>query len=108
MFTHTLNIINSHIDNVFSNEKWQALFKGRVFKERHIGENNSLYAVDIYSEFDDKIVVMDYKTGYIDKQRLSEYGNQLKNYASILKKVYDKKVETYIYHIETGEIKSTV
>lgn len=104
----TLNIINSHIDNVFSNEKWQALFKGRVFKERHIGENNSLYAVDIYSEFDDKIVVMDYKTGYIDKQRLSEYGNQLKNYASILKKVYNKKVETYIYHIETGEIKSTV
>ena len=101
---NNMELITKHLHNVYNNKKWQELFKGRVFKERHIGINNSLYAVDIYSEFDDKIILMDYKTGHIDEKRMEEYSKKMRKYSSILEKVYNKKVETFIFHIETGEI----
>lgn len=104
---NNIEIIKTHLHNVYNNKKWQELFSGRVFKERYIGINNSLYAVDIYSEFNDKITLMDYKTGMLDENRLNEYSKKMRIYASILEKVYNKKVDTYIFHIETGEIKLT-
>lgn len=102
-----MNTIISQLSSVYNNKNWQKLFSGRVFKERHIGINNSLYAVDIYSEFDDKIILMDYKTGVIDEDRLNDYSDKMRKYASILQKVYNKNVETYIFHIESGNIKLT-
>ncbi|MDT3694295.1 MAG: UvrD-helicase domain-containing protein, partial [Mucispirillum sp.] len=58
--------IKKQLLTVYNNKQWQQLFNGRVFKERRIGENNNLYSVDIYSEMEDKIVIMDYKTGTLN------------------------------------------
>lgn len=87
---------------VYNNKQWQQLFNGRVFKERRIGEDNNLYSVDIYSEMEDKIVIMDYKTGTLTGKILDEYKKQLFKYAEILKKLYNKETECCILHIEKG------
>ena len=102
-----LSLLKSYLYKVYNEPKWQSLFKGRVFKERRIGINNSLYTVDIYSEFNDKIVIMDYKTGNITNNNIEIYEKQLKNYATILKKVYNKNTECFIFHIEKGIINIT-
>lgn len=94
--------IKKYLHTVYNNKQWQQLFNGRVFKERRIGENNNLYSVDIYSEMDDKIVIMDYKTGTLNDNILDEYKKQLFKYAEILKKLYNKKTECCIFHIEKG------
>lgn len=94
--------IKKHLHTVYNNKQWQQLFNGRVFKERRIGENNNLYSVDIYSEIDDKIVIMDYKTGTLNDNMLDEYKKQLFKYAEILKKLYNKKTECCIFHMEKG------
>lgn len=94
--------IKKQLHTVYNNKQWQQLFNGRVFKERRIGENNNLYSVDIYSEMDDKIVIMDYKTGILNDTILNDYKKQLFKYAEILKKLYNKKTECCIFHMEKG------
>lgn len=94
--------IKKQLHTVYNNKQWQQLFNGRVFKERRIGENNNLYSVDIYSEMDDKIVIMDYKTGTLNDKMLDDYKKQLFKYAEILKKLYNKKTECCIFHMEKG------
>ncbi len=94
--------IKKQLHTVYNNKQWQQLFNGRVFKERRIGENNNLYSVDIYSEMDDKIVIMDYKTGSLNDKMLDDYKKQLFKYAEILKKLYNKKTECCIFHMEKG------
>ena len=99
-----MNLAYDYINRVYNNTVWQELFKGRVFKERRIGENNTLYAVDIYSELDNKVILMDYKTGFIDDSRIRDYADKLRKYADILRKIYNKQVETYIFHIESNQV----
>lgn len=99
-----MELVRKYIKQVYNNERWQALFKGRVFKERVIGEDNSLYIVDIYSEMEDKIIIMDYKTGIINETILESYKKQILRYAEILKKMYNKKTECYIFSMEQGDI----
>lgn len=94
--------IKKQLLTVYNNKQWQQLFNGRVFKERRIGENNNLYSVDIYSEMEDKIVIMDYKTGTLNDNILNEYKKQLYKYADILKKLYNKKTECCIFHMDKG------
>lgn len=94
--------IKKQLHTVYNNKQWQQLFNGRVFKERRIGKDNSLYSVDIYSEMEDKIVIMDYKTGTLNDKILNEYKKQLFKYAEILKKLYNKKTECCILHMEKG------
>ncbi len=94
--------IKKQLHTVYNNKQWQQLFNGRVFKERRIGENNNLYSVDIYSEMDDKIVIMDYKTGTLNDKMLDDYKKQLFKYAEILNKLYNKKTECCIFHMEKG------
>ena len=94
--------IKKQLLTVYNNKQWQQLFNGRVFKERRIGENNNLYSVDIYSEMEDKIVIMDYKTGTLNDNILNEYKKQLYKYADILKKLYNKKTECCIFHVDKG------
>lgn len=94
--------IKKQLHTVYNNKQWQQLFNGRVFKERRIGENNNLYSVDIYSEMDDKIVIMDYKTGILNDKMLDDYKKQLFKYAEILKKLYNKKTECCIFHMDKG------
>lgn len=94
--------IKKQLHTVYNNKQWQQLFNGRVFKERRIGENNNLYSVDIYSEMDDKIVIMDYKTGTLNDKMLDDYKKQLFKYAEILKKLYNKKTECCIFHMDKG------
>ncbi|MCX4360528.1 UvrD-helicase domain-containing protein [Mucispirillum schaedleri] len=94
--------IKKYILTVYNNTQWQQLFNGRVFKERRIGKDNNLYSVDIYSEMEDKLVIMDYKTGALNDKILDEYKKQLFTYKEILKKLYNKKTECCIFHIEKG------
>lgn len=94
--------VKKQLHTVYNNKQWQQLFNGRVFKERHIGKDNNLYSVDIYSEMEDKIVIMDYKTGTLNDKILDKYKDQLFKYAEILKKLYNKKTECCIFHMEKG------
>ena len=99
---NSFKLILKYLDTVYNNKSWQNLFKGRVFKERRIGNDNNLYSVDIYSEMEDKIVIMDYKTGTLNDNILNEYKKQLYKYADILKKLYNKKTECCIFHMDKG------
>ena len=94
--------VKKQLLTVYNNKQWQQLFNGRVFKERRIGENNNLYSVDIYSEMEDKIVIMDYKTGSLNDKMLDDYKKQLFKYAEILKTIYNKDTECMVLHMEKG------
>lgn len=101
---NSFKLILKYLDTVYNNKSWQNLFKGRVFKERRIGNDNNLYSVDIYSEMEDKIIIMDYKTGTLDDKILNDYKEQVFKYAKILKKIYNKNTECYIFHMDKGVI----
>lgn len=48
--------------------------------------------IDLIAIFDDHIVVLDYKTGRLDDEKLNNYTFQLETYSKIVEKIYQKKV----------------
>lgn len=62
--------------------------------------------IDLILEFNDKIILIDYKLSNLSSIKLKEkYATQLRLYKLAIEKAYNKKVEaSYIYNIITGEI----
>ena len=48
--------------------------------------------IDLVAIYDDGIVVMDYKTGKCNQEKLDNYKFQLDSYAEIAEKIFNKKV----------------
>ena len=63
--------------------------------------------VDIYSEMEDKLVIMDYKTGALNDKILDEYKKQLFTYKEILKisaNFLSSSAEPYLAYIHFSAI----
>lgn len=62
--------------------------------------------IDLLIEFEDKIILIDYKLSRASSKELKErYKMQLQLYKLAIEKAYNKKVEkSLIYNIITGEI----
>ncbi len=84
---------------------WVELMKGQVFRERKFTDNNRLYSIDVYSVFDDKVMLLDYKTGKLTDDKLHNYGNQLDGYAGVLSKVYERQIEKRLLNFDDEEVK---
>ena len=77
-----------------------------IFKNnRETYENESVMlrgVIDLYFEEDDGLVILDYKTDFVDennkKEIIHKYKKQIEIYADVLSKLTDKKVkEKYLY-----------
>ena len=77
-----------------------------IFKNnRETYENESVMlrgVIDLYFEEDDGLVILDYKTDFVDKNNKKEiihkYKKQIEIYADVLSKLTGKKVkEKYLY-----------
>lgn len=48
--------------------------------------------IDLLAVFEDYVIVLDYKTGKINDEKLKEYSFQLQTYSNIAERIYNKKV----------------
>lgn len=73
----------------------------KIFKEKHfIGQEGKLFRMDRLIIEDDKLTLVDFKTG-----REGDHRQQMKEYAEILREVYPgKKIGAFIAHIETAKV----
>ena len=66
-------------------------------------EESDVYGyIDLLMIFDDKIVIIDYKTSSIDDD---EYNRQIKVYASYLRKIDKRPIKGYLLSILHNELK---
>lgn len=107
---------NSGIDDVVQNEiieKLKILFSSEsqlyrwfnranaIYSEQPLLKDKHLCRPDKIFELDDRIIVIDFKTGEGD---LSKYDKQLKDYAGCLYQLYQNKVvEAYLLNIDNNE-----
>lgn len=96
--------LKNYLELLAANNHWQGLSEGKVFRERKVGLKGSLKSIDFYSDMGDKIVLIDYKTGEIAPETLDKYKKQLDYYSAILKNIYKKHVEKFIYHFHEGAL----
>lgn len=98
------NEIKNYLKLLAANHEWQRLFTGTVFRERKIGQEGALNSIDFYSITDNKIVLIEYKTGEINAETQKKYKDQLNYYASMLNKLHNLKVEKFIYHFHNNKL----
>lgn len=96
--------LKNYLKLLATNHEWQKLFNGTVFRERKIGLKGELNSIDFYSIISNKIILIEYKTGEINDETMIKYENQLDKYAAILKKLYNLKVEKFIYHFHKNQL----
>ncbi|MDP4145549.1 MAG: helicase-exonuclease AddAB subunit AddA [Bacillota bacterium] len=83
-----------------------------IYKNIHDPKYNNEFivvqgAIDCYFEEDDEVILVDYKTDYIDDNNIDEitnkYKTQLKYYSDALEKITGKKVrEKFLYFFSSG------
>lgn len=98
--------LHKYTELIYLNKIWRGLFNGKIFKEKKSGINGSLVSIDIYSVFEDKIILADYKTGEINENVMAEYKAQLDKYETILNKLYKKPAEKIIFHFFDNKIET--
>jgi len=99
-----LTNIRAVISMLAVDEFYISLYKGRVFKEKHFTSDGSLFIIDFFSIFNDKIILIDYKTGIDIPEYQNKYAKQLKQYSKILKNLYKKEVESYLIYLDIDKI----
>lgn len=72
-----------------------------IYSEQSLLKDKHLLRPDKIFEFDDRIVVVDFKTGESD---LTKYDRQLKGYAGCLQQLYQNKtIEAFLLNIDNNE-----
>ena len=89
--------INNPLFNNFNNVK--------IYKEYEFiyeKDNNSYHGIiDLLLEYDDRILIVDYKLSNIDDDK---YLEQLKGYKDYIKTISSKPIKTYLYSIMSENI----
>ena len=84
--------INNPLFNNFNNVK---IYKEYEFMYEE--DSNSYHGIiDLLLEYEDKILIVDYKLSNIDD---TKYKDQLKGYKEYVSKISDKPIYTYLYSI---------
>ena len=78
--------------------------KGTVYREVpfYLRDDRTIDGImDFVSILNDKVILIDYKTDALDDENLfiERYDDQLMTYQKILKKKFDRPIETYIYSL---------
>lgn len=74
---------------------------GKVFVEKEFVDfDGSVVRIDRVLILENKIIVIDYKTG----EKEEKYEEQLKRYGDLIKTIYKKPVECYILYFDTKDI----
>lgn len=98
------NEIMEKLNLLFSSESKLYRWFGEaraVYSEQPLLKDKHLLRPDKIFEFDDKIIVIDFKTG---EGNLSKYDSQLKEYADCLYQLYrNKTIEAYLLNIDNNE-----
>lgn len=62
--------------------------------------------IDLVAIFDDYLIVLDYKTGRVNDQKLKDYEFQLRTYSKIASKIYGKnRTRKFLCLIDEGKLK---
>ena len=79
----------------------------KIYKEYEFIDNinNTNGIIDLLLVYQDKVVIIDYKTKNIDDEK---YSKQLEVYKDFIKQKYDLPVYTYLYSIVSSTSKEVV
>ena len=92
-------VINEII-NFFNNKnvkEWFNRDKVTAFPEKEvINEKGEIFRIDRLVIKEDKIVIIDYKTGELTPEKKEKYTKQLKNYSELLSGLYKKPYEMWL------------
>lgn len=101
-----INEIKIYLEALLSNSHWKSMFNGHIFRERKIGiEHTDNYSIiDFYSVFDDRVELIDYKTGEITTEQEEDYKKQIRSYANLLKKIYQLPVNKSLYKFHNKKL----
>ena len=79
----------------------------KIYKEYEFIDNinNTNGIIDLLLVYQDKVVIIDYKTKNIDDEK---YSKQLEVYKDFIKQKYDLPVYTYLYSIVSTTSKEVV
>ncbi len=101
---HISNDLKDKIDNFMAMPFMKDIMSAQIYKEYSFitNFNNEIKrgVIDLLIEHDDTIIIVDYKLSNIDND---SYKEQVKGYMDYLKTISNKKIEGYIYSINTGE-----
>lgn len=90
------------VSKFLSSPLCEELLKGKIYKEYEFVDDEHHGIIDLFSIREKDIILVDYKLKNIDD---SAYEEQIKTYASFLKKTFNLKVKAYLYALLTSEVK---
>lgn len=90
--------IRNKIKSFVNSDILKDVSKAKVFKEYEFEDKNNLTkgVIDLFLKYEDRIILIDYKTKNIDD---SHYDEQIKVYYNFLKSKYNLNIEAYLYSI---------
>lgn len=82
----------SKANYIFTEREFYAKLKTDDFKQTNAnGEFILQGIIDLIAIYDDYFIILDYKTGLINDEKLKNYSLQLNTYSEIAEKIFDKK-----------------
>ncbi len=98
-----LKDIKKRVIKLLRNSEFQALIKGaKLLKEQPLYHNAQRKQVDLLALFDDKVVVIDYKSS---QELQSSHVKQVSLYKRALESIYNKECEAYLCYLKKDDIK---
>lgn len=82
--------------SVFNDDFMRTFENGLSFREQQLSDDSGMCVADYFSVFEDKIVLVDFKTGEQNGGLIKKYEKQVKRYSDILEKMYERPVEKYL------------
>ncbi|MDR0453971.1 MAG: UvrD-helicase domain-containing protein [Deferribacteraceae bacterium] len=88
------------INLLLVNKKWKEITDGAaIFREKSVFYDGRLLVIDLYAVKNDRLTVIDFKTGDPESNRHDEYAGQVKMYADALSKQYGMASEGYLLYL---------
>jgi len=96
-----INSIQKRVSNLLENQEFKAIIEsGKLLKEQPIVYKEKFYQLDLLAKFEDKNIVLDYKSS---KKFAKKHIEQVKNYVEALKAIDGKEAKGYVlYVLEEG------
>lgn len=89
-----IEIIKDIVQKLLLDDIFKDLIKGTIHKELPLSYAQKLSVIDLLVEYDDKMVIIDYKTS--NQNSASQYEAQLKGYKEAIENIYKKPTFTYL------------
>jgi len=97
-----LEDIKNRVERLVNDKKFIKLIYGaRIYKEQPLSYRGEIKQLDLLAEFDDRVVVIDYKSS---KYILDEHKMQVKRYKIALEDIYDKETHAYLCYLRSDII----